>query len=217
MILQNRRVTTDEVAHQLQISHGTAHEISHNRLAFHKSLHVGSHSNSQNCTKRNEWISADGLWIAVVLKANTSWEESSREMKYRSTITSQRVSARVWNATILIRQKKKNQTPSNCKKTCNYSFWGGGRGGLTGAVTGTLSREGSAVNSARYSVMLCKKLKLAIRSKRRGLLSEGVVLLHDSTCPHTAAHTVETLKKINFKVVEYPPYSPDRLSLVWTI
>jgi transposase len=36
MILQNRQVTTDEVAHQLQISHGSAYEISHNRLAFHK-------------------------------------------------------------------------------------------------------------------------------------------------------------------------------------
>jgi hypothetical protein len=36
MILQNRRVAIDEVAHQLQISHGSAYEIIHNRLAFHK-------------------------------------------------------------------------------------------------------------------------------------------------------------------------------------
>jgi len=34
MILQNRWVITDEVAHQLQISHCSAYEIIHSRLAF---------------------------------------------------------------------------------------------------------------------------------------------------------------------------------------
>jgi hypothetical protein len=47
-------------------------------------------------------------------------------------------------------------------------------------------------------------------------MSEGVELLHKSACPNTAAHTAETLKKINFEVMEYPPYSPDRLSPIWT-
>jgi hypothetical protein len=36
VILQNRRVTVDEVAHQLQIIFGAAYEIIHNRLVFHK-------------------------------------------------------------------------------------------------------------------------------------------------------------------------------------
>jgi hypothetical protein len=36
MILQNRRVAVDEVAHQLQIIRGSAYEIIHNRLALHK-------------------------------------------------------------------------------------------------------------------------------------------------------------------------------------
>lgn len=36
MVLLNRRVTIDEVAHCLQISHGSAYEIIHNRLSFHK-------------------------------------------------------------------------------------------------------------------------------------------------------------------------------------
>jgi hypothetical protein len=33
------------------------------------------------------------------------------------------------------------------------------------------------------------------------------------TCPHTAAHTVETLKKLNFEVFEHFPYSPDLASM----
>ena len=36
MILQNRWVTADEVAHQMQIICGSAYEIIHKRLAFHK-------------------------------------------------------------------------------------------------------------------------------------------------------------------------------------
>jgi hypothetical protein len=36
MIRQNRQVTVDEAAHQLQISRGSAYESINNRLAFHK-------------------------------------------------------------------------------------------------------------------------------------------------------------------------------------
>jgi histone-lysine N-methyltransferase SETMAR len=32
---------------------------------------------------------------------------------------------------------------------------------------------------------------------------------HDNACPHTAANTAETLKKLNFEVMEHPPCSPD--------
>ena len=35
------------------------------------------------------------------------------------------------------------------------------------------------------------------------------MLLHDNVRPHTAAHTVETLQKLNFDVLAHPPYSPD--------
>jgi len=36
MVLLDRRLTLDEVANCLQISHGSAYEIIHNRLGFHK-------------------------------------------------------------------------------------------------------------------------------------------------------------------------------------
>jgi histone-lysine N-methyltransferase SETMAR len=52
-------------------------------------------------------------------------------------------------------------------------------------------------------------LKPAIRRKRRGLLPKGVVMLHDNACPHTAAHTAETLREPKFDVMTHPPYSPD--------
>jgi hypothetical protein len=57
--------------------------------------------------------------------------------------------------------------------------------------------------------MLYDKIEPKLRGKGRGQLSSGVVLLHDNSCPHTAAYTVETLKKLNFEVLEHPPYSPN--------
>ena len=57
--------------------------------------------------------------------------------------------------------------------------------------------------------MLTDRLKPSIRSKRRGLLSKSVVLLHNNARPHTAAHTAETLRKLKFEVMAHPPYSPD--------
>jgi hypothetical protein len=75
------------------------------------------------------------------------------------------------------------------------------------------------VTSAQYSDMLVNKLKPAIRSKRRGLLSKRVLLLHDNACPHTAAHTVDTLRALKFEVLKHPPQSglgAIGLSLVWT-
>jgi len=35
------------------------------------------------------------------------------------------------------------------------------------------------------------------------------VLLHDIARPHTSARSVETLKKLNFEVLEHSPYSAD--------
>lgn len=100
-------------------------------------------------------------------------------------------------------QQKANNV-SNCRKAYAYHF-----SGLTKAITRTLSRECSTVNSVQYSETLRDKLKPAIRSERWGPLSEGDVLLPNYARPHTASYTVETLQKLNSKVLEHPQCSPD--------
>jgi histone-lysine N-methyltransferase SETMAR len=57
--------------------------------------------------------------------------------------------------------------------------------------------------------MLHDKFTPAIQTKRRELVSKGLALLHDNSRPHTAAHTLESLRHLNFEVLEHPPYSPD--------
>jgi hypothetical protein len=59
----------------------------------------------------------------MLLKVTTSWNESLREMKHRSTIMSQRVNARVWNGNILIHLPQKAQNASHHRKANACSFF----------------------------------------------------------------------------------------------
>jgi hypothetical protein len=59
-----------------------------------------------------------------------------------------------------------------------------------GPVSENFQECDATINTANYIDLLLDKVKLAVRSKRQGQLSQGVVLLLDSVRPHTAAHTV---------------------------
>ncbi|GBM10033.1 Histone-lysine N-methyltransferase SETMAR [Araneus ventricosus] len=68
--------------------------------------------------------------------------------------------------------------------------------------------RGTTINSEVYCHTL-KELQRAIQKKCRGLLSSGVVLLHDNARPQTAVRTGEVLRKFKWDVFQHPPYSPE--------
>ena len=68
--------------------------------------------------------------------------------------------------------------------------------------------QGSTINSAQYCSTLTK-LRKAIKNKRPGLLTQGVILLHDNARPHVSQETQRTLNSFRWEVLEHPPYSPD--------
>ena len=69
--------------------------------------------------------------------------------------------------------------------------------------------KGVTVTSVNYSNMLRNELRPSIRSKRRGRLTQGVLLLHDNARPHTARLTINTITQLNWEVLEHPAYSLD--------
>jgi histone-lysine N-methyltransferase SETMAR len=99
---------------------------------------------------------------------------------------------------------KKFKTQASAGKVMLTIFWD-----VNGLILAHFQEKGQTVISARYSDMLVNELKPAIQSKRRGLLSKRVLLLHDNARPHTAAHTVDTLRAVKFEVLKHPPYSLD--------
>jgi hypothetical protein len=50
---------------------------------------------------------------------------------------------------------------------------------------------------------------MAIQNNRSGMLTSGVVLLHDNARPHTAAHTETLLKHFKWELFDHLSYSPD--------
>jgi hypothetical protein len=67
----------------------------------------------------------------------------------------------------------------------------------------------NTVNSATYVDLLKNYLRTAIKSKRRGPLSTGVLLQHDNARPRTARSTVATIQDLSFECLPHPPYSSD--------
>ncbi|KAJ4433038.1 hypothetical protein ANN_15295 [Periplaneta americana] len=68
--------------------------------------------------------------------------------------------------------------------------------------------RGETVKADRYCETL-RKLRRAIQNKRHGMLTEGVVLLHDNARPHTARRTATVLTEFGWELFDQPPYSPD--------
>ena len=52
-------------------------------------------------------------------------------------------------------------------------------------------------------------LRRAIKSKRPGTLSDGIILLHDNACPHIVNMLRDKLKRFGWETFQHPPYSPD--------
>lgn len=68
--------------------------------------------------------------------------------------------------------------------------------------------KGTMTNKDTYfDTLLC--LRNAVKRKRSGKLSQGVLLIHDNTTPHKAAIITFLLDNFGWDVFQYPAHSPD--------
>ncbi|GBN04748.1 hypothetical protein AVEN_63722-1 [Araneus ventricosus] len=65
--------------------------------------------------------------------------------------------------------------------------------------------RGTKINATAY----CEKLWREIQNKRHGLLTSGIVFVHDIARPHTAHVTPTLLDYFRWEQFCHPPYSPD--------
>jgi len=107
-----------------------------------------------------------------------------------------------WHHTSSPTKKKFKQTLSARKIMCTV-FWD-----CYGVLLLDYRPNGQTINAQVYRDTL-QCLRRAIQNKRRGLLSSGVVLLHDNARPHMARQTTALLQKFRWDIMDHPPYSPD--------
>ena len=137
MVLLDRKVPTDEVAHVLQISHGSGYEMMHNKLRFHKvcarwipkqlsQVHKQTHVDI--CQKHLDYYGNErDIFLDRIITGDETWVHHYE----------QESNGRVWNRNIHNSPARKSSKPTICRKTDAYNVLG-----LTRPSTGTLSGEG---------------------------------------------------------------------------
>ena len=98
---------------------------------------------------------------------------------------------------------KKFKVMRSAKKIMGTVFWDN-----RGVLLFETLQPGETINAARYCQTL-DKLREAIRRKRPGQLTNGVILQHDNATPHTARVTQGWLEKYGWEILPHPPHSPD--------
>lgn len=204
LIRDNRRIKIKEIATSLNISYGSVYSIIHDHLAFRKlcarwvpRLLTSDHKNRRflSCLALLQRYSAEGNdFLRRIITGDESWfHHFTPEMK--------RSSMEWMHTNSPVRLKAKVQ-PSAGKVMATVFFdW-------EGVVYTEFMPKGTTINAASYCQTL-QKLRTAIKQRRRGRLSEGVILLHDNATPHTANQTKQLLQKFKWEVWPHPPYSPD--------
>lgn len=64
------------------------------------------------------------------------------------------------------------------------------------------------INALQYCKAL-RNLRPAIQNKRRRMMNEGIVLLHDSARLHSTGVTQDLIEKFSLEQFDHPLYSPD--------
>jgi transposase len=67
--------------------------------------------------------------------------------------------------------------------------------------------KGTTINAASYCATL-EWLREAIKQQCPGLLTTGVLLLHNNAWPHVMTATQQLLQHFRWTILEQPPYSP---------
>jgi len=190
IILTDRKVTIEEIALQLGIIQGTAYSLVHDILGFHK---VAARRNRQHtCSSLLKQYNCEGNnFLKCIITGDETWvhhyERQSMQWKHTSSPSS-----------------KKFKSQPSAGKLFLTVFWDS-----QGPILEHYMEKGVTVTSVNYCNMLRNELRPAIRSKRTGRLTQGVLLLHDNARPHTAHLTINTIRQLNWEVLDHPAYSPD--------
>ena len=68
--------------------------------------------------------------------------------------------------------------------------------------------KGHTINAAYYQKVL-KDVHAAIKRKRPGLITRGVIFQQDNARPHTAQITMAVISQLGWEVIPHPPHRPD--------
>ena len=112
-------------------------------------------------------------------------------------IMSQRIKLRV------VSGPKKFKTQPSAGKVMATVFWD-----AKGVIMLDFLPKRSTITGVYYANLL-DQLRTVIREKRRGKLSEGVLLQQDNARVHTCKVAMDAVERNGYELIPHPSYSPD--------
>ncbi|XP_063362897.1 histone-lysine N-methyltransferase SETMAR-like [Cydia amplana] len=98
---------------------------------------------------------------------------------------------------------KKFKVASSAGKVMASVFWD-----AEGVIMIEYLEKGTTITGSYYADQI-RRLREAIKEKRRGKLRAGILFHQDNAPPHKAGVAMAAIRDSGFELLEHPPYSPD--------
>ena len=193
----------EEISQALGISHGSISTILHDRLGMRKLTACWvpkSLSDEQMATRASvcsaslkRFRSKDNFRLRLVTVDETWVHYYEPENKAQS---------RQWVGPGSPRPKKYKTQPSAGKMMATV-FWD-----AKGVIMLDVLPKRSTITRVYYAYLL-DQLRTAIREKRRGKFSKGVLLQQDNARVHTCKVAMDAVERNGYELIPHPAYSPD--------
>lgn len=205
-VRENRRFTMAELSTDFpQISKTLLYEIVTARLGYRKFCArwvpkiLTDHHKSQRMASALDFLSRYEDEGEPLLNRIVTGDETW--IKYVNPETKEQ--SKMWAHSDSPTKPKKARQDFSARKLMATVFWD-----AKGVLLVEFMERGTTINQDVYCETL-KTLRRAIQNKRRGMLTSGIVFLHDNARPHSARRTTALLESFKWDVFNHPPYSPD--------
>lgn len=203
-VMQDGRIKLKEIAEMFKISETTAFKIVHDHLGMSKvsarwvPRMLTPHHKKYRIECCNEFLERCGKDPSDVINRIVTGDETW--VHYYDPESKQ--DSMQWHKKGEPAHKKFKVVPSAGKVMATI-FWDS-----QGILLIDYKPKGEAITGAYYANIL-HQLKEAIKIKRRGKLTKGVLLLQDNAPVHKAKIAMDALASCGFEELHHPPYSPD--------
>ena len=201
LVYSDRRIQVAEIAQALGISHGSVLTILHDRLGMRKLLArwvPKSLSDEQMATRASvcsallkRFRSKDDFLLRLVIVDETWVHYYEPQNKAQESSVS-----RAW-----VPEAKEVQDPTICWQGDGHSILG-----RKSVIMLDFLPKRSTITGVYYANLLAQ-LRTAIREKRRGKLSKGV--LQDNARVHTCKVAMDAVERNGYELIPHPAYSSD--------
>ena len=203
LVYSDRRIQVEEIAQALGISHGSVSTILYDHLGMHKltACWVPKSLSDEQMTTRASVCSAllkrfrskDDFLLCLVTVDETWVHYYEPENKAQN---------RQWVGPGSLRPKTFKTQPSAGKVMATVFC------DAKGVIMLDFLPKRSTITGVYYANLL-DQLRTAIREKRRGKLSKGVLLQQDNARVHTCKVAMDAVERNGYELIPHPAYSPD--------